>query len=100
MTCKRHAERSPICLLFIAEQQKHIEKTVEKTEDERTRLIELVRSLELKLNSLEQTSREEQWNVRQKIAMLEAEKTSFEREKTFTRDKLAAEEKRIQVNMS
>lgn len=60
-------------------------------------MIELVKNLEIKLNSLEQSSTEEQWNLRQKSAALEAEKVSFEREKNFTREKLAAEEKRVQV---
>lgn len=59
--------------------------------------MELIRSLEIKLNSVEQSSTEEQWNLRQKSAALEAEKVSFEREKTFTREKFTAEEKRIQV---
>ena len=63
-------------------------------------MIELVKSLEIKLNSLEQSSTEEQWNLRQKSAALEAEKVSFEREKTFTREKLAAEEKRVQVKFT
>lgn len=74
-----------------------IDKCIEKNEEERRRLIELVKSLEIKLNSVEQNSVEEQWNLRQKSATLEAEKVSFEREKTFVREKLAAEEKRIQV---
>ncbi|XP_031622610.1 interaptin [Contarinia nasturtii] len=78
------------------DQQKNIEKTIEKTEEERTRLIELVKSLEIKLNSVEQSSAEEQWNFRQKSAALEAERVSFEREKNFTREKLGAEEKRVQ----
>lgn len=46
---------------------------------------------------MEQSSTEEQWNFRQKSAALEAERVSFEREKSFTREKLATEEKRIQV---
>lgn len=62
-------------------------------------MIELVRSLEVKLNSVEQSSTEEQWSLRQKSAALEAERVSFEREKTFTREKLAAEEKRIQASI-
>lgn len=70
---------------------------MEKTEEERSRLIELVKSLEIKLNSVEQSSTEEQWNIRQKTATLEAEKISFEREKTFTREKFATEEKKIEV---
>lgn len=82
---------------FILELQKSIDKNIEKTEEERNRLIELVKSLEIKLNSIEQSATEEQWSFRQKSASLEAEKVSFEREKTFTREKLQAEEKRIQV---
>lgn len=84
---------------LFSEQQKMIEKTVEKTEEERTRLIELVKSLEIKLNSVEQTSTEEQWSHRQKSASLEAERVAFEREKTFIREKFGAEEKRIQASM-
>lgn len=49
------------------------------------------------MNSVEQSATEEQWNLRQKTAALDAEKVAFEREKTFTREKLAAEEKRIQA---
>lgn len=82
---------------FILELQKSIDKNIEKTEEERNRLIELVKSLEIKLNSIEQSATEEQWSFRQKSASLEAEKVSFEREKTFTREKLQAEEKRVQV---
>lgn len=69
---------------------------VERTETERTRLIELVRSLEIKLNSIEQSSAEEQWSLRQKSATLDAERKSFEREKEFMREKQAIEENRIQ----
>lgn len=84
-------------LEFFPEQQKSIEQTVEKTEEERTRLIELIKSLEIKLNSVEQSATEEQWSLRQKTATLDAERVAFEREKTFTREKMAAEEKRIQA---
>lgn len=77
-------------------QQATIDKMVEKTEAERTRLIELVKSLEVKLNSVEQSATEEQWTLRQKSSTLDAERKSFEREKEFIREKLTAEEKRIQ----
>lgn len=83
-------------ILYI-DKQKFIDKSIEKTEEERTRLIELIRSLEIKLSSVEQSSNEEQWNLRQKSASLEAERVSFEREKKFMREKLSVEEKRIQV---
>lgn len=70
---------------------------VEKTEIERTQLIDLVRTLEMKLASAEQSSSEQLWMFRQKSATLDAERVSFEREKTFVREKQEAEEKRIKV---
>lgn len=78
-------------------QQKAIDKLVDKTEEERTRLIDLVRTLEMKLASVEQSSSEQQWMFRQKSAVLDAERLSFEREKTFVREKHETEEKRIKV---
>lgn len=71
---------------------------VEKTETERTQLIELVRTLELKLASVEQSSSEQQWMFRQKSAVLDAERASFEREKVFIREKQEAEQRRIKVD--
>lgn len=72
-------------------------KMVENAEAERTRLIELIRSLEMKLSSIEQRSVEEQWSMRQRQATLDAERVAFERERTFMREKMDDEEKRIQV---
>lgn len=46
---------------------------------------------------MEQSATEEQWNLRQKSSTLDAERVAFEREKTFNREKMAAEEKRIQA---
>lgn len=64
---------------------------------ERTHLLELVRTLEGKLASVEQSSTEERWIFRQKTATLDAERDSFEREKAFIREKQDTETKRIQV---
>lgn len=50
---------------------------MEKTEAERLQLIELVRTLEVKLHSVEQSSAEEQWALRQKNATLDAERKYF-----------------------
>lgn len=72
-------------------------KMIENSEAERTRLIELIKSLELKLGSIEQRSVEEQWSMRQRQATLDTERVAFERERTFMREKMEEEEKRIQV---
>lgn len=81
----------------VEDQQKIMARTMEKTEEERARLIELIKDLEIKLNAIEKRSDEEQWTVRQQRASLEAERASFERERNFAREKLAAEEKRVEV---
>lgn len=75
-------------------------KMIENAEAERTRLIELIKSLEMKLNSTEQRSIEEQWMLQQRQATLDAERVAFEREKNFMRKKMEDEEKKIQVNVS
>lgn len=70
---------------------------IDNAETERTRFIELIKSLEMKLNSLEQRSVEEQWSMRQRQATLDSERVSFEREKTFLREKMEDEARRTQV---
>lgn len=72
-------------------------KVIENSEAERTQLIELIKSLEVKLSSIEQRSAEEQWAMRQRQATLDAERVAFERERTFIREKMEAEEKRLRV---
>lgn len=80
----------------LEEQSRELERTKELTETERTRLLELVKTLETKINMISQTSAEEQWNVRQKLASLEAERNSFEREREYAREIQSREEKRIE----
>lgn len=72
-------------------------KMIENAEEERVRLIELIKSLELKLSSIEQRAVEDQWSMRQRQATLDAERVAFERERTFMREKMEADEKRVQV---
>lgn len=91
---------SPAEFLVVTEQQRHMNKMIENSEAERTRLIELIKSLELKLGSIEQRSVEEQWSMRQRQTTLDAERVAFERERTFMREKMEEEEKRIQVMFS
>lgn len=82
---------------LLLDQQKTIDKMVDKTETERAQLIELIRTLEIKLAAAEQSSSEQQWMFRQKSAIFDAERVSFDREKTFVREKQEAEQKRIKV---
>ena len=67
----------------------------ESTEQERTHLLELVKTLEIKLNSITQTSAEEQWTLRQQMASLEADRVSFNREKEFQKEQQKRDEKRL-----
>ncbi|KAG4070377.1 hypothetical protein HA402_006519 [Bradysia odoriphaga] len=80
----------------IEEQKNRFEKLKENTETERVQLLEVVKTLETKLNSISQTSAEEQWSLRQQKASLEVERTSFERERNFAREQIARDEKRIE----
>lgn len=91
-----------ICVFYygLAEQQRHMNKVIENSEEERVRLIELIKSLELKLSSIEQRAVEEQWSMRQRQATLDAERAAFQRERTFMREKMEAEQKRVEVMFS
>lgn len=77
--------------------EKLMEKEKKRSEVERTKLLELVQSLEMKLGSLEQTSVEDNWNIKQKMTGLEVERAAFEREKNFLREQLTREQKRLEV---
>lgn len=109
------------------DQQRVTDRIKDSMEAERLRLLDLVKTLELKFNSVEQviysltyehnflfyysrlkvqfnfaktniqSSSEEQWTMRQQRSSLEAEKVAFEREKEFIREKQLADESRIQV---
>ncbi|XP_063709114.1 cingulin-like protein 1 [Culicoides brevitarsis] len=80
----------------VEQAEKIMQKERENAEKERTRLLELVASLEIKLGSLEQTANEDNWNVKQKLTALEVERAAFEREKAFMRDQITREQKRLE----
>ncbi|XP_053953382.1 trichohyalin [Anastrepha ludens] len=67
----------------------------ESADEEKKRLMTLVSSLEQQLNKLSKDSAEENWLVRQRMAVLEAEKIAFEKEKEFAREQVARDEKRL-----
>lgn len=79
------------------DQQRHFDKLRESIETERSTLLELVRSLETKLNTVSQSAETDQWTMRQQLATLDAERTAFERERKFVRDRMDREEKRLEV---
>lgn len=81
-----------------AEQQRCMDKMTENVGAERTRLIELIKHLELKMSAIDQHTADEQWQLRQRQATLDTERNVFEREKSCVREKLEDEEKRLQVN--
>lgn len=75
-----------------------MDKMTENVEAERTRLIELIKHLELKMSAIDQHTADEQWQLRQRQATLDTERNVFEREKSCVREKLEDDEKRLQVS--
>lgn len=77
----------------IEEQEKRLERSQELADEEKKRLLELVKTLEIKLNSVKQTAAEEDWNLKQKIISLESDKVAFDREREFYREQHGREQK-------
>ncbi|ALC43847.1 CG5964, partial [Drosophila busckii] len=65
-------------------------------DDEKRRLMELVSTLELQLSRLSKDSAEENWQLRQRMSSIEAEKKAFEQEKQYHRANMERDEKRIE----
>ncbi|XP_070493942.1 calponin homology domain-containing protein DDB_G0272472-like [Chironomus tepperi] len=80
----------------LEEQQKLLERTREASEAERQKLLDLVQTLEYKLNAIEQRSDEEQWSLKQKLIAFEVERKSFEKEKEFLRNQIANDQQKVQ----
>ncbi|CAO1422321.1 unnamed protein product [Diamesa serratosioi] len=80
----------------LEEQQKLLERTRDMSETERNKLLDLVQTLEVKLNSIEQKSDEEQWSLKQKLNSFDVEKKSFHKEKEYQRSQMAIEQQRVQ----
>lgn len=64
------------------------------TEAERSALVDLVRTLETKLQTAQQQQDEEQWTQRQQRAVLDAERAAFERERASVRERQDRDEAR------
>jgi hypothetical protein len=73
-----------------------LEKQRDAAENEKSRMLELIHALELQASQQNQTSAEHDWVVRQQVAAMEAERTAFQREKEFFRERMKLDEKRIE----
>lgn len=81
---------------FVEDSEKRLKLNEESTEQDRERLMTLIASLETQLSSLTNKNAEDNWIIRQKLASFQAEKDAFEREKTFVREQMTKDEKRIE----
>lgn len=76
--------------------EKRLEISLESSQVEQRRLLELVQTLETRIRELTKETSEEQWNMRQKLAILESERSAFEKEQKYYRDQQLRDEKRIE----
>ncbi|EDV51464.1 trichohyalin [Drosophila erecta] len=80
----------------LADQERRLKMDEETADEEKRRLMELVSTLELQLGRLSKDSAEENWQLRQRMSSLEAERKAFEREKEFHREQMQRDEKRVE----
>ncbi|XP_055371996.1 putative leucine-rich repeat-containing protein DDB_G0290503 [Condylostylus longicornis] len=76
--------------------ERRLKITEESSDKEKSRLIELVTTLEIQLQKLSQDSADEKWNIKQKLSALEIEREAFEREKLYIREQLTRSEKKLE----
>ncbi|XP_019890246.2 fas-binding factor 1 [Musca domestica] len=75
--------------------EKRLKIHEESNEAEKNRLMELVSTLELQMTKMSKESAEENWQLRQKLASLDAEKAAFAKEREFFREQMLRDEERI-----
>lgn len=80
----------------LEEQLKRVERSRDLAEAERLKLLDLVQTLDVKLNKLSKEASEEQWMLKEKLSTLEVERASFERERDLVREEQKRHEKRIE----
>uniref|UniRef100_A0A6P4EJP7 Trichohyalin n=1 Tax=Drosophila rhopaloa TaxID=1041015 RepID=A0A6P4EJP7_DRORH len=80
----------------LADQERRLKIDEETADEEKRRLMELVSTLEMQLGRLSKDSAEENWQLRQRMSSLEAERKAFEREKDFHREQMKRDEKRVE----
>lgn len=74
-----------------------LEKVRASTETERSQLLALVRSLEVKLSEQTQAAREERWAMQQAAATLAARSAALDREAEFNRASIEREREQLKV---
>lgn len=75
--------------------ERRLKVTEEANDLEKQRLMELVSTLELQMSKISKDSAEENWQLRQKLASIDAEKLVFNKEKDFFREQMLRDEERI-----
>ncbi|KAH8378567.1 hypothetical protein KR009_000001 [Drosophila setifemur] len=80
----------------LSDQERRLKIDEEAADQEKRRLMELVSTLELQLGRMSKETAEENWQLRQRMASLEAERKAFEREKEFHREQMERDEKRVE----
>lgn len=81
--------------LHVEDCERRLKITEETNEQEKQRLMDLVSTLELQMSKMSKESAEGNWQLRQKLAALDAEKQAFNKEKEFFREQLLRDEERI-----
>ncbi|XP_073837560.1 fas-binding factor 1 twitchy [Musca autumnalis] len=79
----------------IEDAERRLKLNEESNETEKQRLLELVSTLELQMSKMSKDSAEENWQLRQKLASLDAEKAAFAKEREFFREQMLRDEERI-----
>ncbi|XP_061396740.1 trichohyalin-like [Musca vetustissima] len=79
----------------IEDAERRLKINEESNETEKQRLMELVSTLELQMAKMSKDSAEENWQLRQKLASLDAEKVAFAKEREFFREQMLRDEERI-----
>ncbi|XP_065362145.1 trichohyalin [Calliphora vicina] len=75
--------------------ERRLRITEEFNDLEKQRLMELVSTLELQMSKMSKDTAEENWQLRQKLASIDAEKMAFNKEKEFFREQMLRDEERI-----
>ncbi|XP_037826783.1 LOW QUALITY PROTEIN: trichohyalin-like, partial [Lucilia sericata] len=79
----------------IEDSERRLKITEESNDLEKQRLMDLVSTLELQMSKISKDSAEENWQLRQKLASIDAEKMAFNKEKEFFREQMLRDEERI-----
>lgn len=93
---KEHEQQLEARERRLADAERRLKIDEDSAYEEKRRLMELVSTLELQLERLSKDSAEENWQLRQRMASLDAEKKALEQEKIFHRQQVDRDEKRLE----